>query len=177
MPTAKHTKYCLGRKEWLKFWNSYRYLYPSWNVNMIRLLRRGRWWRCATTRAPVRSSVQLVLFRWHAATWYVRKKKQERKINNDIIALYLTSWGIFFQVKTIKFKNTVVDIAVNRFAIAVVFVERIAVFDLLTVDDIITITTCYPSPGIKSNPISLGTRLFLMLLICNIRPTGWPLGI
>ncbi|VVC41024.1 Hypothetical protein CINCED_3A011279 [Cinara cedri] len=61
-------------------------------------------------------------------------------------------------VKTIKFKSSVVDIAVNQFAIAVVFVERIAIFDALTVEDIITITTCYPSPGIKSNPISLGTR-------------------
>lgn len=65
------------------------------------------------------------------------------------------------------------DIAVNRFAIAVVFVERIAVFDLLTVDDIITITTCYPSPGIKPNPISLGTRLFLMLLIKCTHLTDW----
>lgn len=37
--------------------------------------------------------------------------------------------------------------------------ERIAVFDALTVEDITTITTCYPSPGIKSNPIALGTRL------------------
>lgn len=52
-----------------------------------------------------------------------------------------------------------VDIAINRFAIAVVFMERIAVFDALTVEDITTITTCYPSPGIKSNPIALGTRL------------------
>lgn len=34
-------------------------------------------------------------------------------------------------------------------------------FDALTVEDITTITTCYPSPGIKSNPIALGTRLFI----------------
>ncbi|XP_050444455.1 breast carcinoma-amplified sequence 3 homolog [Adelges cooleyi] len=61
-------------------------------------------------------------------------------------------------VKTIKFKNPVVDIIVNRFAVAVVFLERIAVFDALTVEDITTITTCYPSPGIKQNPIALGTR-------------------
>lgn len=57
------------------------------------------------------------------------------------------------------------DIAVNRLAIAVVFVERIAVFDALTVEDITTITTCYPSPGIKSNPIALGTR-FLKNIFC-----------
>lgn len=50
------------------------------------------------------------------------------------------------------------DIAVNRFAIAIVFVERIAVFDALTVEDLTTITTCYPCPGIKPNPIALGTR-------------------
>lgn len=61
-------------------------------------------------------------------------------------------------MKTIKFKNPVVDIAVNRFAIAVVFLERIAVFDALTMEDKFTITTCYPSPGIKPNPIALGTR-------------------
>lgn len=48
----------------------------------------------------------------------------------------------------------------NKFAIAVVFSERIAVFDALTVEDITTITTCYISPGMKSNPIALGTRLF-----------------
>lgn len=63
-------------------------------------------------------------------------------------------------MKTIKFKNPVVDISINKFAIAVVFTERIAVFDALTVEDITTITTCYPSPGIKPNPIALGTRLF-----------------
>lgn len=51
-----------------------------------------------------------------------------------------------------------IDIAVNRFAIAIVFVERIAVFDAITVDDLTTITMCYPSPGIKLNPIALGTR-------------------
>ncbi|XP_050526524.1 breast carcinoma-amplified sequence 3 homolog isoform X2 [Daktulosphaira vitifoliae] len=61
-------------------------------------------------------------------------------------------------VKTIKFKNPIMDIAVNHFAIAIVFLEKIAIFDALTVEDIMTITTCYPSPGIKSNPIALGTR-------------------
>ncbi|KAL4104631.1 hypothetical protein QTP88_019924 [Uroleucon formosanum] len=73
-------------------------------------------------------------------------------------------------VKTIKFKNTVVDIAVNRFAIAVVFIERIAVFDALTVEDITTITTCYPSPGIKLNPIALGTR---WLAYSDQKLTSW----
>lgn len=61
-------------------------------------------------------------------------------------------------MKTIKFKNTVMDIAVNRFAIAVVFVERVALFDALTIEDLTTITMCYPSSGIKPNPIALGTR-------------------
>lgn len=85
------------------------------------------------------------------------------------------------QVKTMKFKNPVIDILANRFAIVITFHERIAVFDARTLEDRLSVTTCYPSPGyvvvfpsvdfvkvynlrnvflysINPNPIALGTR-------------------
>ncbi|XP_030382146.1 breast carcinoma-amplified sequence 3 homolog isoform X2 [Scaptodrosophila lebanonensis] len=62
------------------------------------------------------------------------------------------------QVKTIKFKNPVLDILANRTAVAITFHERIAVFDARTLEDRLTVTTCYPSPGINPNPIALGPR-------------------
>ncbi|KAG7210236.1 hypothetical protein KM043_011785 [Ampulex compressa] len=62
------------------------------------------------------------------------------------------------QAKSIKFKNPVCDILANRRSIAVTFVEKIAVFDARTLEDILTVTTCYPSPGPNPNPVALGTR-------------------
>lgn len=38
------------------------------------------------------------------------------------------------------------------------FAERIAVFDARTLEDRLTITACYPSPGLSPNPITLGPR-------------------
>ncbi|KAH8387712.1 hypothetical protein KR093_009008 [Drosophila rubida] len=62
------------------------------------------------------------------------------------------------QVKTIKFKNPVLDIQANRSAVVISFHERLAVFDARTLEDRLTITTCFPSPGINPNPIALGPR-------------------
>ncbi|XP_037938422.1 uncharacterized protein LOC119671734 [Teleopsis dalmanni] len=62
------------------------------------------------------------------------------------------------QEKTIKFKNPVLDILANRSAIIITLHERIAVFDARTLDDRLSITTCYPSPGINPNPVALGPR-------------------
>lgn len=63
-----------------------------------------------------------------------------------------------FQVKVIKFKNTIIDLYANKTAVVVVFQEKIAVFDALTFEDRLTITTCYLSPGLQPNPIALGSR-------------------
>ncbi|KAI4487707.1 hypothetical protein M0802_011897 [Mischocyttarus mexicanus] len=62
------------------------------------------------------------------------------------------------QIKNIKFKNPVCDILANRRSIVVTFSEKIAVFDARTLEDVISITTCYPSPGPNLNPVALGTR-------------------
>ncbi|XP_012269875.2 uncharacterized protein LOC105694094 isoform X2 [Athalia rosae] len=62
------------------------------------------------------------------------------------------------QVKSIKFKNPVNDVLANRRSIVVTFSEKIAVFDAKNLDDVLTVTTCYLSPGPNSNPIALGTR-------------------
>lgn len=51
------------------------------------------------------------------------------------------------QVKTIKFKNPVIDILANRSSIVISLHERIFVFDARTLEDRVTITTNYPSPG------------------------------
>lgn len=62
------------------------------------------------------------------------------------------------QVKSIKFKNSILDVLANRTSILVMFPERIAVFDARTLEDRLTVTTCYLSPGINPNPVALGDR-------------------
>ncbi|XP_015440178.1 PREDICTED: uncharacterized protein LOC107194969 [Dufourea novaeangliae] len=62
------------------------------------------------------------------------------------------------QAKSIKFKNPVCDILANKRSIVVTFLEKIAVFDARTLEDVLTVTTCYASPGPNPNPIALGTR-------------------
>ncbi|XP_036341369.1 LOW QUALITY PROTEIN: uncharacterized protein LOC118750750 [Rhagoletis pomonella] len=62
------------------------------------------------------------------------------------------------QVKTIKFKNPILDVLANRSSLVAVFHERLAVFDAGTLEDRLSITTCYPSPGINPNPVALGQR-------------------
>lgn len=49
-------------------------------------------------------------------------------------------------VKTIRFKSPVLDIVANRTSIAITFYERIAIFDARTLEDRLTVTTCYPCP-------------------------------
>lgn len=49
-------------------------------------------------------------------------------------------------VKTIRFKTPIVDIVANRTSIAITFHERIAIFDARTLEDRLTVTTCYPCP-------------------------------
>ncbi|XP_014291647.1 putative leucine-rich repeat-containing protein DDB_G0290503 isoform X2 [Halyomorpha halys] len=61
-------------------------------------------------------------------------------------------------VKIIKFNSPICDVHCNRKSIVVTFNERIAVFDSATLEDRLTITTCYLSPGNSPNPIALGTR-------------------
>ncbi|XP_058444676.1 uncharacterized protein LOC131426178 isoform X2 [Malaya genurostris] len=61
-------------------------------------------------------------------------------------------------VKSIKFKNPIVDILANRSSVVVTFTERIAIFDARTLEDRLTVTTCHPSPGLNPNPVALGPR-------------------
>jgi breast carcinoma-amplified sequence 3 len=51
------------------------------------------------------------------------------------------------QVKSIKFKTPIIDILANRSSIVVTFLEKIAVFDARTLEDRLTVTTCFASPG------------------------------
>jgi breast carcinoma-amplified sequence 3 len=51
------------------------------------------------------------------------------------------------QVKSIKFKTPIIDILANRSSIVVTFFEKIAVFDARTLEDRLTVTTCFASPG------------------------------
>lgn len=61
-------------------------------------------------------------------------------------------------MKSIKFKNPVLDVVANKRSVVVTFAERIAVFDAYTLEDCLTVTTCFLSPGLYPNPIALGTR-------------------
>ncbi|CAK1578054.1 unnamed protein product, partial [Parnassius mnemosyne] len=67
------------------------------------------------------------------------------------------------QVKSIKFKNPILDVLANKRSVVVSFSERFAVFDAATLEDRLAITTCYPCPcplGGNSpiNPLALGDR-------------------
>ncbi|XP_078051890.1 uncharacterized protein LOC144477984 isoform X2 [Augochlora pura] len=62
------------------------------------------------------------------------------------------------QAKNIKFKTPVCDILANKRSIVVTFLEKIAVFNARTLEDVLTVTTCYASPGPNPNPVALGTR-------------------
>lgn len=68
-------------------------------------------------------------------------------IQSQFCAVNFVSLKTGTQVKTIKFKNNVIDILANRSSIVITFNERIAVFDARTLEDRLSITTCYPSPG------------------------------
>ncbi|XP_055620763.1 uncharacterized protein LOC129765015 isoform X2 [Toxorhynchites rutilus septentrionalis] len=61
-------------------------------------------------------------------------------------------------VKSIKFKNPIVDILANRTSLVITFPERIAIFDARTFEDRLTVTSCHPSPGLIPNPVALGQR-------------------
>lgn len=69
------------------------------------------------------------------------------------------------QVKSIKFKNPVNDVLANRRSVVVTFSEKIAVFDAKNLEGILTVTTCYLSPGSNSNPVALGTRWLAYRLV------------
>lgn len=62
------------------------------------------------------------------------------------------------QVHNIKFNSEIVDIVVNRRVVVTTFKEKLAVFDACSLEARFTITSCYPSPGVVANPISLGDR-------------------
>jgi hypothetical protein len=67
-------------------------------------------------------------------------------------------------VKSIKFNNPVSDVLANRRSVVVTFPERIAVFDASTLEDRLTVTTCYPCPGPNPNPVALGSRWYVLEL-------------
>ncbi|CAG9791786.1 unnamed protein product [Diatraea saccharalis] len=67
------------------------------------------------------------------------------------------------QVKSIKFKNPILDVLANKRSVVVSFSERFAVFDADTLEDRMAITTCYPCPcplggSMPINPLALGDR-------------------
>lgn len=58
----------------------------------------------------------------------------------------------------IKFKNPILDVLANSRSIVVTFNEKIAIFDAFSLEDRLTVTTCFISPGINPNPVALGNR-------------------
>jgi len=62
------------------------------------------------------------------------------------------------QVNNIKFNSEVADVCVNKRVICIAFRERVAIFDARTLKEKMTITSCYPSPGVHTNPLALQDR-------------------
>lgn len=61
-------------------------------------------------------------------------------------------------VHSVAFKSPVCDVLANKRSVVVTLLEKIAVFNARTLQNTITITTCYTSPGTNPNPVALGTR-------------------
>lgn len=61
-------------------------------------------------------------------------------------------------VHNIKFNSEVDHIVANRRVVIVAFREKLVAFDACNLEPRFTVTTCYPSPGVHVNPISLGDR-------------------
>lgn len=79
------------------------------------------------------------------------------------MSLVIIFFYLIFQVKSIKFKNPILDVVANKRSIVVSFSERLAVFDACKLEDRLTVTTCYPCPcplggANTTNPLSLGDR-------------------
>lgn len=73
--------------------------------------------------------------------------QQNPQQNQQLNAVNFVSLKDGDVVKSIRFKSPIVDIVANRTSVAITFPERIAVFDARTLDDRLTVTTCYPCIG------------------------------
>ncbi|XP_066246460.1 breast carcinoma-amplified sequence 3 homolog [Euwallacea similis] len=79
------------------------------------------------------------------------------------------------QVKQIKFKTPILDVVANRRSVVATFSEKLAVFDAFTLEDKLSVTTCYLSPGVQANPVALGPRWLAFAekkLIASRRSSG-----
>ena len=61
-------------------------------------------------------------------------------------------------VHSIKFSSEVADICVNKRVVCVAFRERVAVLDARSLREKLSLTSCYPSPGVHTNPLALHDR-------------------
>ncbi|KAK9875808.1 hypothetical protein WA026_009594 [Henosepilachna vigintioctopunctata] len=69
--------------------------------------------------------------------------------------LDFVSFKNFKQVKSIKFRNNILDVQANKRSVVVSFLEKIVVLDAFTLRDRCTVTLC---PVISTSPIALGSR-------------------
>lgn len=61
-------------------------------------------------------------------------------------------------VHNIKFSSEIAEVFSNRRVVVVSFREKLAAFDACNLEARFTVTSCYPSPGVHANPVSLGNR-------------------
>merc|ERR1719422_2624953 len=62
------------------------------------------------------------------------------------------------QVNLLKFNSEVADICVNKRVVCIAFREKVSVFDARTLREKVSLTSCYPSPGVHTNPLALHDR-------------------
>jgi len=62
------------------------------------------------------------------------------------------------QVNLLKFNTEVADICVNKRVVCIAFREKVSVYDARTLQEKMTLNSCYPSPGVHSNPLALHDR-------------------
>merc|ERR1719394_1514616 len=62
------------------------------------------------------------------------------------------------QVNLLKFNSEVADICVNKRVVCIAFREKVSIYDARTLQEKLTLNSCYPSPGVHSNPLALHDR-------------------
>ena len=57
-----------------------------------------------------------------------------------------------------KFSSEVADMCVNKRVVCVAFRERVVVMDARSLRERLSLVSCYPSPGVHTNPMALHDR-------------------
>ncbi|XP_058788982.1 breast carcinoma-amplified sequence 3 homolog isoform X2 [Phymastichus coffea] len=127
----------------------------SWHTGPVRSLRLLPSPRCTACPQQQRSRIQEDLYQAKRPLVALCDASGSQPHYHSVSFMSLRTGET---VKSIRFKSAVNEVLANKRSILVTFPERIAVFDARTFEDVLSVTTCYHSPGSSLNPVALGSR-------------------